>query len=65
MAKFDFFKFMQEVRAEGQKVTWPSRRETSITTAMVFLMVAITAAFFLVADQIIYVVVKLVLSIGG
>ncbi len=47
------FKFLQEVRAETQKVTWPSRRETLITTAMVFVMVAVASIFFLVADQVI------------
>ena len=45
MAKISPFKFMQEVRAEAQKVTWPSRRETAITTAMVFVMVAIMRMF--------------------
>jgi preprotein translocase subunit SecE len=59
------FKFMQEVRAEAQKVTWPTRRETAVTTAMVFVMVAIAAVFFLVADQIMRFVVTLVLGIGG
>ena len=34
------FKFLQEVREETRKVTWPSRKETMITTAMVFVMVA-------------------------
>jgi preprotein translocase subunit SecE len=59
------FKFMQEVRAETQKVTWPSRRETMITTAMVFVMVAIASIFFLLADQVIRVAVTFVLGIGG
>jgi preprotein translocase subunit SecE len=59
------FKFMQEVRAEAQKVTWPTRRETAVTTAMVFVMVAVAAVFFLVADQIMRFVVTLVLGIGG
>jgi preprotein translocase subunit SecE len=63
--KFNLFKFLQEVRAEGQKVTWPSRRETAITTAMVFVMTTITAIFFLFADQIMRMVVTLVLSVGG
>ena len=58
------FKFLQEVRAEGQKVTWPSRRETAITTAMVFIMKAVAAVFFLFADQIMRMVVTLVLSVG-
>jgi preprotein translocase subunit SecE len=65
MAKTSPFKFMQEVRAEAQKVTWPSRRETGITTAMVFVMVAIASVFFLVADQVIRIVVTFVLGIGS
>jgi preprotein translocase subunit SecE len=65
MAKVSPFKFLQEVRAETQKVTWPSRRETLITTAMVFVMVTIASVFFLVADQIIRMVVALVLGIGN
>ena len=59
------FKFLQEVRAEAQKVTWPSRRETAITTAMVFVMVAIASVFFLVADQFMRMFVTLILGIGG
>jgi preprotein translocase subunit SecE len=65
MAKINPFKFMQEVRAEAQKVTWPTRRETAITTAMVFVMVAITSVFFLVADQIMRLVVTFLLGIGS
>jgi preprotein translocase subunit SecE len=65
MAKFSPFKFMQEVRAETEKVTWPSRRETAVTTVMVFVMVAIASVFFLISDQIIRIVVTLVLGIGG
>jgi preprotein translocase subunit SecE len=59
------FKFLQEVRAEAQKVTWPSRRETAITTMMVFVMVAIASVFFLLADQVMRFVVTLALGIGG
>jgi preprotein translocase subunit SecE len=47
------FEFMQQVRAEGAKVTWPSRRETLITTAMVFVFAIIASLFFLLADQVI------------
>ncbi len=65
MARISPFKFLQEVRAEGQKVTWPTRRETAITTAMVFVMVAIASIFFLIADQLMRFVVTLVLGIGG
>ena len=56
---------MQEVRSETEKVTWPSRRETAITTAMVFVMVALASIFFLLADQIIRFVITLVLGIGS
>ena len=58
------FRFLQEVREETRKVTWPSRRETAITTAMVFFMVAIASVFFLVADQLIRIAVTFVLGIG-
>ncbi|MEJ8575043.1 preprotein translocase subunit SecE [Microbaculum marinum] len=52
MAKTNPFEFIQQVRAEGRKVTWPTRRETVITTIMVFIMVTLAALFFLAADQI-------------
>jgi preprotein translocase subunit SecE len=56
-------KFLQEVRAEVAKVTWPTRRETLITTIMVFVMVALASIFFFVADQIIRLLVTFVLGI--
>jgi len=65
MPKVRPFKFLQEVRAEAAKVTWPTRRETAITTAMVFVMVAIASIFFLLADQVMRMLVTLVLGIGG
>jgi preprotein translocase subunit SecE len=64
MAKVSPFKFLQEVRQETDKVTWPSRRETAITTLMVFIMSAVAALFFLFADQLIRMLVTLVLGIG-
>jgi preprotein translocase subunit SecE len=64
MAKVGLFKFLQEVRSETDKVTWPSRRETAITTVMVFIMVAVASIFFLVADQIIRFAVTALLRIG-
>ncbi len=53
MAKVSPFKFLQEVRAEVQKVTWPTRKETTVTTIMVFVMVLLASLFFLLADQVI------------
>ena len=43
-------KFAEEVRGEARKITWPSWKETWITSVMVFIMVAVTAVFFLVVD---------------
>jgi preprotein translocase subunit SecE len=50
---FEPVKFAREVRTEITKVTWPSRRETLVTTALVFAMAAMTAMFFFVVDQVI------------
>ena len=64
MAKTSPFKFLQEVREETDKVTWPSRRETLITTGMVFVMVAVASVFFLIVDQIARTIITLILGIG-
>jgi preprotein translocase subunit SecE len=50
MAKTNPFEFIQEVRQEANKITWPSRKETMITTVMVLIMVALASFFFLVVD---------------
>jgi preprotein translocase subunit SecE len=60
---FSPFKFLQEVRAETAKVTWPTRRETTITTIMVFVMVALASVFFFVSDQVIRVAITFLLGI--
>ena len=65
MAKISPFKFLQEVRAEADKVTWPTRREIMITTAMVFVMVAVSSVLFLVADQIIRIFITFILGVAG
>ena len=65
MAKISPFKFFQEVRAEGDKVTWPTRRETMITTIMVFVMVAVSSIFFTVSDQFIRIFITFILGIAS
>ncbi|MDP4005428.1 preprotein translocase subunit SecE [Methylobacterium sp. NEAU K] len=55
--------FIAQVRDEARKVTWPSRRETTITTIMVFVMVVVTSLFFTVVDQALRFVVGLVLGL--
>jgi len=58
------FEFIQQARAEGAKVTWPSRRETLVTTGLVLAMVVVTSLFFLAVDQGIRVLVTFILSLG-
>ena len=53
MAKANPLQFAQQVRAEVSKVVWPTQRETLLTTGMVFVMVALAAIFFSIADLII------------
>ena len=65
MAKTNPFEFLQQVRAEASKVTWPTRKETTITTALVFVFVVLASVFFLVVDQVVAFGVRLVLGIGG
>ena len=63
MAGANPLKFIQEVRQEVSKVTWPSRNETLISTVMVLIMVMLASFFFLAADQLISWLVQLMLSI--
>lgn len=56
--------FIREVRQEATKVTWPTRKETTISTSMVFLMVLIMGVFFLVVDQLILLFLSAI-GIGG
>lgn len=55
-------KFLQEVRQEVSKVTWPTRNETLISTIMVLAMVALASIFFLLADQLISWLIQAVLN---
>ncbi len=58
------FQFLQEVRSETNKVTWPSRRETMITSVLVIVMVLFTSLFFLAVDQSLRLMIKIILSLG-
>jgi len=64
MAKTNVAEFAQQVRQEVSRVTWPSRKETLVTTGMVFLMVFVAAAFFFVVDQTLSYGVRLLFGIG-
>jgi len=52
MAKTNPFEFIQQVRDEAAKITWPSRRETLISAVMVLIMVALASVFFLAVDAL-------------
>lgn len=63
-SKTNPFTFLQQVRSETSKVTWPTRRETMISTAMVFIMAGLAAAFFFAADMLMGWVIGLILNVG-
>ena len=65
MAKTNPFEFLQQVREEGAKVSWPSRRETMVSTVMVFIMVVIASLFFLAVDAVLHRGVQWLLGITG
>ncbi|MGE0714986.1 MAG: preprotein translocase subunit SecE [Alphaproteobacteria bacterium] len=65
MAKTSPTEFVRQVRQEVAKVTWPTRKETGITTLMVFVMVFLAAIFFLVVDWLVSHGVKFLLGLGG
>jgi preprotein translocase subunit SecE len=58
------FTFLQEVRTEVGKVTWPSRRETIITTILVIIMVVFASIFFVAVDQTLRLFVRFILALG-
>jgi preprotein translocase subunit SecE len=64
MARTSPAEFAQEVRQEVSRVTWPSRKETMVTTLMVFVMVFVAAAFFFVVDQVMSQAVRFIFGIG-
>jgi preprotein translocase subunit SecE len=65
MAKTSPAQFFREVRQEVLRVTWPTRKETAVTTAMVFVMVFVAALFFFVIDQILSNGIRFILGLGA
>lgn len=64
-ARFNLIQFLKDVRAEGGKITWPTRRVTVITSVAVLAMAALTSIFFFVVDQLIGLGVREILGFGG
>jgi preprotein translocase subunit SecE len=65
MAKTTPLQFLRQVRQETSKVTWPTRKELTVTTVMVFIMVALSAIFFFVVDQLLSLGVEKLFSLLG
>jgi preprotein translocase subunit SecE len=58
VAKWNPAQFVREVRQEAAKVTWPSRKETLVTTGLVLALSALAAVFLLLVDQVIQLVMR-------
>ena len=65
MAKVSPGEFVRQVRQETGKVTWPTRKETMVTTVMVLIMTTLLAVFFLGVDQVLGRFVRFLLSFAG
>ncbi len=56
--------FLQQVRSEASKIVWPTRRETVVSTIMVFIFVVMASLFFLAADQLLSLGISYLLGVG-
>jgi preprotein translocase subunit SecE len=65
LAKLDPAGFIRDVRQEVARVTWPTRKETLITTGLVLALSALAAVFFLLTDKLIQFAVGLLFGIGA
>lgn len=62
--KTNIISFLQQVKSEATKITWPTKRETVTTSIMVFIMITFFAIFFFFVDQILGFGIKLILGMG-
>ncbi|WP_111399909.1 preprotein translocase subunit SecE [Humitalea rosea] len=65
MARLDPVQYVRDVKTEVARVTWPSRKETLITTGLVLALSALAAVFFLVVDKIVQFAMTLLFQYGG
>ena len=65
MARKNPLEFLRQVRTEVAKVTWPTRKETTLTTTMVFVMVLLASIFFLAVDATLSTLITWILGFGG
>jgi preprotein translocase subunit SecE len=64
MAKTGLLEYARQVRAEMKKITWPSRKETTVSTIAVFIMVLLASMFLYVSDQVMAFLVRLIMGFG-
>ena len=57
-------RFLQEVKNEAFKITWPTKKDTVTGALMVFVLASLAAIFFLLLDQMLKFFLNLILSIG-
>ena len=65
MASKSPVEFLRQVRTEVAKVTWPTRKETTLTTTMVLVMVVLASIFFLAVDAALSTLITWILGFGG
>ncbi|MGY9041738.1 MAG: preprotein translocase subunit SecE [Alphaproteobacteria bacterium] len=65
MTKVGPLLFIQQVRNEVSKVTWPSRNETTLTSIIVIIFAIIASIFFFLSDQVMSFFIKLILGLGS
>ncbi|GBQ11819.1 protein translocase subunit SecE [Swaminathania salitolerans LMG 21291] len=63
--RFNLVQYLKDVRTEATRVTWPTRRNTLVTTGAVLAMAALTSVFFFVVDQVIGLGVRELFGVGG
>ena len=57
-------KFIQEVKQEGFRITWPTKKETLTGSLMVFGLASIAAIFFLLLDQVLRFFLNILLTLN-
>ena len=57
-------KFIQSVKQEAYRVTWPTKKDVMLGTLMVFLLATVAAIFFLLLDQILKYLLEIILTIS-
>ena len=65
MSKVGPLMFIQQVRNEVSKVTWPSRNETTLTSVIVIIFAIIASLFFFLSDQVMSFFIRLILGLGS